>query len=318
MKGWLFLFFVLIVPCQAVTIDVAQDKQVLLIDETLTVRYTIHFPGEKPPQLFSFLYALNHNPMSDFQLLSSKVDQIDSATLALSFTLAPLTTGELIFAPGVLPFADESYLVPAVRVEALTTGLSMLPIARMLPLYPERRIELSPEMRLKLMSQDVLEKAEGQIVTSFEQHDKAWNMLLVALIGIPCSLLFMWGLIYYELLQRRLRPLAKEPSKLEQLMDAVGSPNWQKLSELLKEVLGSIGSENYHILDYREIHQKVATSSRFSNQEQHDLLQLLQTLTLNAYAAKPESDEEWHKARELVFALLKKYLLNKSHHDQNR
>lgn len=318
MKAWLFLFFLLILPCHAVTIDVSQDKQTLLIDETLTVNYKIRYPESDSPQLFSFLYALQHTPMSDFQLLSSKVEQIDPTTLALSFTLAPLTTGELVFAPGMLSFADSAYLMPAVKAEGLTTGLSMLPIARMLPLYPERRIELSPEMRLKLMSQEVLEKAQGQLVSSFEQHDKAWNMLLVALIGIPCSLLFMWGLIYYELLQRTLRPQPKEPSKLEKLMDAVSEPNWQKLSELLKEVLGSIEGENYHILDYREIYQKVKTSSRFSSEEQQDLLQLLQTLTLNAYAAKPEGDEEWQKARRLVFALLEKYLLNKSHREQNR
>jgi len=309
----MILFFLFILS--SISIDVRQDKEALLLDETLTVNYTLHYSDTAPPNLFSFLYNLNEAPLSTFEIVSSSVNQPNSTTTELTFTLAPLSTGELLFAPGVLRFGNVDYLLPPVKAQGLSAGLAALPIARSLPLYPERRIELNPEMRLKLMSQEVLQKAQEELVISYESHYQAWALVLLALIGMPFTLLFLWGLIYFELLQRGLRPKPKKPTQLQRLLAEVAEPNWQKLSQLLKEGLSTIEGGDMRFLDLVEIRLKVAESLKFTPDVRDELLRFLDELEVNCYTPKELSKEEWQNAHDFVLKFLKEHLFDKSHHN---
>lgn len=264
-----------------ISIEVKQDKEKLFIDEILTVEIILHYPPETPPELFSFLYGINNAPPDFFEVVSSSVDDKKQKC---TFKLQPTNIGPLYFTPGVIVFGNQAILVPGISVECLSTEISSLPFAGMLPLYPEKRINLSPANRVKLATPERLLRERERNLSSFDRYKTAWDAVAILLVSIPSFLLLLWALVHYELLQRELRPHPHPPLPQDVLWKEIRSntlplkERFHKLMELIRLTMGL--------------------------PEQQALLGNITTIEAVCYAGHIPTEEEWQQALNAVQKLL--------------
>lgn len=308
MKCFYFLLFFFIAALEAdVVITTTANTSSLLINQQLVVDVTLVYPKNTPPELFSFLYDLQNSPKTAFEVVSVAVDKPVSDGTAtkqvLHITLAPSRTGELIFAPGSIAFASGDYVVPAIGITCGSTELSTLPMAGLLPLYPERRIDLSASNRLAMIDEKVLQKARLQNSQAVARYHLAWDSLAYVIGAVGFGVLILWFIVYYELIDRAKRPKKLVETPLQVLVREVQDKNlardvrWQKLSCALREALGAKEAQNLHNLGLFELADYVSASSKLSEAEKKLLLPAINTLGGICYAAKPATDEEFDQMR---------------------
>ncbi|MCE5294205.1 MAG: hypothetical protein LLF94_06280, partial [Chlamydiales bacterium] len=216
-----FLFFISSLKAD-VTIHTTGDKETLLINQTLAATVTLTYTQNEAPELFSFMYNLTKQPETSFRIVSSKIDPVkvtgNSRLQAIHFVLAPTRTGTLIFAPGIITFTQQHYLVPALKIDCESVGLSSLPLAGLLPLYPERRIDLSAANFMMIMNEKALQNAKLQNKETYQKYRLAWDTLALGILAVAFGLLLLWCIVYYELLARALKPLLVTETHMQKLL----------------------------------------------------------------------------------------------------
>ena len=216
-----FLFFISALKAD-VAIRTTGDRETLSINQTLTATISITYTQDEPPELFAFMYNLLKQPDTSFRIVTYTVDPVkvmsNLRTQAINFVLAPTRTGILIFAPGIIAFGHQNYLVPALKINCESVGLSSLPIAGLLPLYPERRIELSAANFMMIMNEKALQNASLKNKESYQKYRLAWDTLAIGILASTFALLLLWCIVYYELLSRALQPSLTVDTPLQKLL----------------------------------------------------------------------------------------------------
>ncbi|MBS0635689.1 MAG: hypothetical protein JSR37_09525 [Verrucomicrobia bacterium] len=277
-------------------IETKADRTVLTTNQELHV--DIEF--SRPPELFPLIYSIFQSPASSFQVAS--YDVINPKHLR--FTLQPMHTGELIFAPGVASIDGERWLIPAISVECVSSGLTNLAVPQLSPLYPERRIDLNPLNRLYLLNQERLQNAQQENKKAYRNFRLAWNGLAYGIGALAFGLLAVWAIVYYELLARAKKPKTVPQTELEKLVAQVKddtlpeSVRWQKLAALVREALGA------RTLSLEELEEHVAISRTLTSNEKKILVPAIQTLGAISYAGRPASEEEWRTLCQSLLGLL--------------
>ncbi len=307
MRSILFLILFFLSSMQAdVVIDTKLDKTSLSIDQTLAVDIHLSYPNATPPELFSFFYELMKEPLADWKIISFSVSKPvlsnDATSLSLHFSLSPMHTGALIFAPGIISFANKNYLVPAVTADCISTIISSLPLGSLLPLYPERRIELNSANRLALMDEKVLEKAkfDNQLVS--ERYKIAWDALVWVIATLAFSLLILWAIFYYRLFEQTLGPVTIVQTPLEQLVQQLELPSkipdgWEKIAKLVREALSVKESRDFQNWGLFELADFVASSEKIPVREKNFLLPYIKKLGDICYAGKRASEQEYQEMK---------------------
>lgn len=313
-------FFLLILFCVRslsadVSITTRANKSSLFINEQLIVDVAITYPKNMPPELFSFVYNLENSPDTAFNVVSVSIakPQVSqaAATQTLQVTLAPRHTGSLVFAPGIITFGQQSYVVPPVGIECTSTELSTLPLAQLLPLYPERRIDLNAQNRLALFNDKVLQQAKMQNQQATAKYRLAWDSLAYSMGAVAIGALLLWVIVYYELLERARRPVKVKETPLQLLIRQVNDATlpidvrWQKLADALREALGAKMAKNLQHLGLFELADYVSTNSTLSEEDKSLLLPAINTLGAICYAAKPSSDTEFNQLRASMLIWMK-------------
>ncbi len=296
------ILFALLVFAKAfgdVSIDTQVDKSTLTISEKAEVAITLSYPQSSPPDIFAFLYTLMHDPPPHFQLVDTKVDQNK-----IHITLQPLSTGKLIFAPGVIHFGSMPYIVPPVVIDCKTIGVTSLPMAGLLPLYPERRIELTPANRVRIMNDEVLKKALHENQESFGRYRFSWDVLAFILGVVSFGSIALWGVSYYELVERlkRPQPAPELPiDKAQRMLEDASPLSWQRIVDALRLALGERDTKGAF-----ELRECVQTNAQLTEEDKTTLSTILTTLGGILYAAKPASIQEWNKLHESVLLFITK------------
>ncbi len=311
-----FLFLLYTLFCSTllaaeVSITTKADKTSLSINEQLAVEVSLSYPATTPPELFAFFYDLLKQPQESFKVVSFSLDKpiIDSESVSqsLHFLLEPGHTGRLIFAPGVINFSGNTYLVPPLKVECKSVALSTPPLAPLLPLYSERRIYLSPTNRLFIMSEKAQEMAKEKNIEAYQSYRSAWDGLAYAMVSIAFGGLFVWAIVYYELIERAKKPLKIAQTPLQLVIRELQDPNlapsvrWQRLAHAFRVVLGAKTAQNVQTLSLIELAEYVESSSAFTASEKKELIPSIHILGDICYAARPATDEEWQKMRAGFF-----------------
>lgn len=196
------------------SITIHQSTDTLYMDGQVSCEISIDHPGTRP-DLTEFVDQVKKRELSSFSIASVESKPGDK-TSTLSFVLFPTRLGECIFAPGVLSFSQtgDRVLLPAMQATCLASGLHALTPASLLPLYPEKKIALSPENRLRLLSRDVLKKSQDEIQSRLEAFSDGWSFVVIALIAVALSCIGLWVLVECELKGRARRWFlpTKDPS----------------------------------------------------------------------------------------------------------
>lgn len=198
----------------SITVQLHQSTDTLYMDGQVACEISIDHPGTRP-DLTEFVDQVKKRELSSFSLASVESKPGDK-TSTLSFVLFPTRLGECIFAPGVLSFPQtgDRVLLPAMQATCLASGLHALTPASLLPLYPEKKIALSPENRLRLLSRDVLKKSQDEIQSRLEAFSDGWSLVVIVLIAAALSCIGFWILVQCELKGRARRWFlpTKDPS----------------------------------------------------------------------------------------------------------
>lgn len=296
MKRLILLYTILFGILSATdAIDVQVDKTTLSMDETLQVTIGV----KNAP--FAFLYDLMRQPETSFQVVA--VAQGDALTL----TLKPTRPGNLIFAPGTI----HGLIVPPVSVTCQATALSALAVPRLLPLYPELRIDLSPQNRLLLTDEKSLNAAKTDNIDSIKRYHMAWDSLAYAFAVIGFGMLLVWVIVYYELAAQAKRPKKVVEAPLQRLLRELQDPSLSvagglgMLADALREALGAKDAKNYRQMSLFEVADSVEASPHLLAASKSELVPLLNTLGAIAYAARPTSEQEWQLLKSKALSLLK-------------
>ncbi len=285
-----------------ISISTKADKSSLALDSTLDVVISLSYPQEAAPDTSTFLSNVSAASNHSFQIVSSSV-----TANAIHFTLAPKHTGTLIFAPGIISFASSDYLVPPVAVVCEKIAPLHLPLAHLLPLYPEKRIDLSPQNRLALISKQLQELLKKQNESSYNRFSIAWNSLayLAAIIAVSC--LCIWAIIYYEVLEMAKRPKPAKESPLQKTIKSLQNPSlsqsdrWKALIELVRVALETKENRPFHQTGLYELADYVAASPTLSESDKKLLIPSIQTLAPISYAGKTAPETTY---QELLTPLL--------------
>jgi len=278
---YLLLFLLVWMPLKA-EIEVRPDKKTVKVNQRLGV--TIFF--SEPAGIFPFLSELKNQPQSSFAIVDSRI--VDDKTLHI--TLEPLHTGTLIFAPGTVRVGQKTYLVPALSIECTPVGAS-LPFAGLLPLYPEKRIDLSLQNRLMLLDKKVLDAARKDNETAFSKYSLAWNSLGLFFGALAVGALFVWFIIYYHLLDRAKRP----PPVLETAQERlVKEPGWQTLINALREALTVRLDRDFYQMSLVEAADTVAKEEALSAKDKELLVPFIQRLGAISYAGQAATSSDLH------------------------
>ncbi len=294
--NFLLLFLLFILPLSA-EVEVRPDKTSLTINQKLGVTLFFH----EPIDLFPFLYELEQKPHSSFQLVDYSI--VDSKTVHL--TLAPMHTGTLIFAPGVVTTEGKHLLIPAFSVECTKVASQNLPFAGLLPLYPERRIELNQQNRLMLIDKKVLEEARRENEHSFKAYSMAWNGLAIFFVAIALGVVLVWVIIYYDLLDKARRPPPIKETRLQALIRELEDPEkagWQTLANATREALQVKLDRDFTHMSLVEVSESVANENRLSYSDKELLIPFINSLGAICYAGRKASQND-------LFDMIKKFLI---------
>lgn len=201
----------------SITAVLNQSVETLYIDQTVRCQIQITHEGAVPDSA-AYKLASEQRDYPSFSLISSDV-QVGDAHSTFTYILEPKQTGVCIFAPGFLPFktGEPPFLLPAMqaRCSSIKPVLSSLGFASLLPLYPEKKIAISTENRLRLLSADVIQRSLQEIKQRIDFYEYGWAVLVGSLIAVGLSMLLLWVLIEYELQQRRGRLRAGKEMKID-------------------------------------------------------------------------------------------------------
>ncbi len=290
------LLLLCILPLYA-DVEVRKDKNALTIDQKLGVTLFFH----EPVDFFPFLYELENMPHSSFRLVDYSI--VDTKTLHL--TLAPMHTGVLIFAPGVVTAEQKQILVPAFSIECKSLSSQSLPFAGLLPLYPERRIELDQKNRLMLIDKRVLEQNRAENETSFKKYDGAWDSLALFFVAIALGVVAVWIIIYYDLVAKARRPKPVKKSRLEHLIQELKDPEkagWQTLANAVRESLQLRLNRDFTHMSLVEVSESVADEKELSSSDKELLVPFINSLGAICYAGASSSKND-------LLDMIKKFLI---------
>ena len=302
---WLLFFLCIAHPLFAdVAIDVQYDKKPITIDEKLVLNVTLSYPPETPPNLFPFMYRLLNKNVASFKLVN--FDVVDAKHFRL--VLEPTHTGSLIFAPGPISFGHKRYLFPPIAIECLPASISTLPLARLLPLYPEKRIDLSIKNRTAMISEAAMQRIQAENQKAYNKMTFARSALAITVTALAFSMLMLWLVIYYEVSWRMLRlqrpKLSPLQSALKQLKASSKAFQWQALAYIIREALGKKEAKNFHQKSLFELADYVEISASFKDREKKELLPLLNLLGAISYAGQKVDEDEWMRMRKKVLDLV--------------
>jgi hypothetical protein len=307
-----FIAFLFVTCLHAdISIQTISAKKSITIDQQLDVVVSLKYPENTPPRLFSFFYNLLQNPEASFKVTSFSVGKpvTDNGTseLALSLILAPQHTGDLYFTPGLIQFGNQSYLVPGLKIDCVSALISNLPLGSLLPLYPERRIDLSPANRMALVNKGVLEKAKMDNEISFAKYKKAWNSLAWAILFSAVVALILWAVVYCKFLERSLHARA-DITPMQRVLLELNDPKhagWPKLAEVLRVALGVKEKRDFQGVGLFELEGYVALSVVLTPAEKNALVPFIEHLGAITYAGKKATEQEYADMKNTLLNWLK-------------
>ena len=247
---------------------VSSDPKRLYIDQMLSCDIQVSSEVDAS----AFLDEIKKKELSSFSIVSASYH----APSTFSFVLQPTRLGQCVFAPGFITSLPEKkrQLLPALEAATVTTGLSSLNFLPLLPLYPEKKIGLSVENQLRLLSPEVVQRGVLENSAALLNHRYAWALFVGALIVITFSVLGMWALIEYEIARRAKNWLLPKKDPVQELWDHVRDTNvdvtkrWESLAMLIKLL----------------------------HQEEPTLKRLLERAEVVLYASSPTTEKELNDA----------------------
>lgn len=286
-----------------------KSAEKIYIDEPVIYDITIDCPPGVQPDLAAFKESLKHVPMPTVSLDAyNAVYDTASSSLKLHFTLSPKRIGKSIFAPGVLSFSPrgERVLLPAMQVETVTTDLKGPPFVSPIPLYPEKKIVLSPENRARLFAPELLKQKRLETRIEYHEYQQAWNLLIGALVAASVGTLLFWALVQYELFLRAKRWFRPKEDPLHGYLKAVKDrallpkERWRNLGYVLKYRISKHEGKDVSRATIEELALLIEQSTSLAPQEKEPFLQILKRIEEVCYGGQSVSDDEWQRAVSLL------------------
>jgi hypothetical protein len=298
------LFLVLIAG-----ISTHKSAEKIYIDQPVSYDITVDCPPGAQPDLAAFKASLQTLAMPTMTLdaYNPTYDKA-SNTVKLHFELSPKRIGRVIFAPGFLSFSPRAgqVLLPAMEVETVATALQGPPFVFPIPLYPEKKISLSPETRARLFAPELLKQKRLEARFEFHEYEKAWNLLIGALVAASVSILLFWALVQYELFQRAKRWFMPKHDPLQGYLKVVydnallPKERWRNLGYVLKYKLSKREGRDMSNASINELIALIEQSEKLQPQEKKKSLELLKRIEEVCYGGQNASDDEWNKALSVI------------------
>ena len=190
----LFIFFVPHISAEDFHTSISKDKTSLKPYEELHITMEVDHPEEYQASIVPFIAGMN----SDFFYLVSYTVQNEPTKLTLSLTMLPERLGSLILAPPILFFSSKSekkgVLFDAFEINC-EGNFEIVQTAPLLPLYPEKRITLSPEEKSKLFTSETIKKEFQQSLQDVQKRTVAWTSVVLSFLVVGFSLAFFAAIV---------------------------------------------------------------------------------------------------------------------------
>ena len=299
-------------PDAAWNFEIKQEPKELYMSKHLYVTIDCDHPANFTAELSPFFESLKRQEGFPFDIVTESASESSSAKdrrlLTLLFELAPKHPGNLIFVPGPLTFISNeknseerrTVLLPATSVNCIASNYSALELEGLLPLNPELAIQMSRENRKRVFEdQKYLELEREKNWQLFIEHQVAWMIVTLLLMGIGLGIFFYWVFIQYDLIVEHKDTGQKPVNLLALVSDYLRDQDmdlplrWQKLSYLFREALGRLEGTSLLHKTTPELEEVIKSASYLPEDEKLRLEQLFSRLESIEYAQAPSTLEEW-------------------------
>jgi hypothetical protein len=301
-------------------VHVQSSHSTITLGDVIQVTISIKYPEDYQPGVQTWLDNLQAVENPSFDILSHTIDVKSIPDIVKGcFSLTPNRTGVIIWAPGIIQFTksnDKStyrILLNPISVICLSSPLTSVNLAPLLPLYPEKVIQLNEKMHLITFDDAAYLKKQQEINNArFEAHKKAWTVATIILLAFAVMAIVFWIMIQYDLLAMRhkMQEKKEDPLTVAKKMcvaQAISEEvRWETLLHLFQIALGRLLGENLEVKNTQELKVAVNTSMYLSLEEKTLLLSVVKELDDVLYAHAQKSQDIWNATSRILLEWVEK------------